>query len=78
MKVLVPVSVLQRLHVREPKVIRERADEADSLLESVLDLEAQTVGANDVDGTQRDVRGHQEDGTARRMNDHDETHELTR
>jgi hypothetical protein len=50
MKILIAVSAAQRHHILHPKMVGERADQANGLFEAMLDFEAQTVQTNDVDG----------------------------
>ena len=51
------------------------ADDMEGLLERHFDLEAQTIDANDVDGGQGEVGGHQQDDAALRMENHYEADE---
>ena len=52
MQILVTISAAKRLHVLHPEMVRERADQTHRLLKAVLDLEAQAIQANDLDGAQ--------------------------
>ena len=45
------------------------------LLEGVLDLEAQAVETNDIDGVKGSVCAHEEAGTSRGMDHGDEAHQ---
>jgi len=56
-------------------VIGIGADDVEGLLERHLDLESQTIEADDVQGGQGQVRAHQQDGAALRMEYHDEADE---
>src|SRR5277367_483159 len=60
MEVLVAAAAAQRLHVGHPEMVAERADQPHRLLERMLDLEAQAVEANDLDGRQGGVSAHQQ------------------
>jgi hypothetical protein len=53
---------------------RRRADQAHSLPEHVLDLKTKAVGADDVQGAERQVRTHQQDRSSDWMNNGYETH----
>jgi hypothetical protein len=50
MQMLVSAPPRDSLHVEHPEVIRVGPDRADRLLERDLDLEAQPVDANDLEG----------------------------
>src|SRR4029077_11285509 len=71
---LVAVVAPPRLHVEHPEMVGEGADLVHSLLEAELDLEAQTVETNDVDGVEGGVRAHEEEGASRWMDHRDEAH----
>src|SRR5215471_5280241 len=71
---LVSVVAAPRLHVEHPEMIGEGADLVHGLLEAELDLEAQTVKTNDVDGVEGGVRAHEEDGASCWMDHRDEAH----
>src|SRR5215471_8809052 len=60
MKILIAVAAAQRHHTLHPKMVGEWADQANGLFEAMLDFEAQTIKTNDVDGTQRKIRAHQQ------------------
>src|SRR6516165_6978417 len=59
MEMLIAAVAADRLHIGHPEMIGERADLADRLLEGELDLEAQAVETNDLDGVERGVGAHQ-------------------
>ena len=67
MEMLIAAVAAQRLHVGHPEVVGEGTDPAYCLLEGVLDLEAQAVETNDIDGVKRSVCTHEEAGTSRGM-----------
>src|SRR5215468_2349859 len=71
---LVAVVAAPRLHVGHPEMIGEGADLVHGLLEAELDLEAQTVETNDVDGVEGGVRAHEEEGASCWMDHRDEAH----
>ena len=50
MEMLIAAVAAQRLHVEHPEMVGEGTDLAHCLLEGVLDLEAQAVETNDIDG----------------------------
>src|ERR1700739_641375 len=75
MEMLIAVVAAQRLHVGHPEMVGERTDLAHRLLEGVLDLEAQAVETNDVDGVKGSVGAHEEAGTSRGMDHGDEAHQ---
>ena len=54
-QVLVTIAPFQRLHELHPEMVVERAKDMHRLLEGELDLEAQPIQADDVDGVQRGV-----------------------
>ena len=56
MQMLIAVAPLQRLHRLHPKRIGEGTEDMDGLLEGELDLKAQAIQTNDLDGVQREVR----------------------
>jgi hypothetical protein len=56
-------------------VIGIRANDPEGLLERDFDLESQAIDADDVQGGQGQVRAHQQDGTALRMEYHDKADE---
>ena len=60
MEKLVAIVASQGLHVLHPEVIAEHTDLAHVLLEGELDLEAQTIETNDLDGVEGGVGAHQE------------------
>ena len=62
MEILIAVVAAQRLHVEHPEMVGERTDLAHCLLEGVLDLEAQAVETNDVDGVKGGIGAHEEAG----------------
>ncbi len=74
---LIAVVAAQRRHVEHPEVVSERPDLAHCLLESVLDLEAQAVATNDVDGVKGSVGAHDEAGASCGMDHGDEAHQPT-
>jgi hypothetical protein len=76
-QMLIAVPVAERLHGGHPKVVGEGADQAHRLFEAVLDLEAQAVEANDLDGVQGSVGAHQQAGAAGRVEHGHEAHEPT-
>src|SRR5256885_4234044 len=49
-QMLIAVAPAKGLHVGHPEVVGERADQTHRLFEAVLDLEAQAIEANDLDG----------------------------
>src|SRR6202040_4062439 len=65
-------DLTQRGHIHHPEMICEGADQANRLLEAVLDLEAQAIEINNVASAQREVRGHQQARAPGRVNDGDE------
>src|SRR5678815_4844687 len=71
---LVAVVAATRLHIEHPEMIGEGADLVHGLLEAELDLEAQTVETNDVDGVEGGVRAHEEEGASCWMDHRDEAH----
>src|SRR5450759_925627 len=74
-QVLVAAHAPQWRHGRHPEVIGIRADDAKGLLERHFDLASQAIDADDVQGGQGQVRAHQQDGAALRMEYHDEADE---
>ena len=75
MEMLIAVIAAQWLHVGHPEMIAERADLAHSLLEGELDLEAQTIETNDLDGLQGGVGAHQQASASCGMDHGDEAHQ---
>src|SRR5215831_7687238 len=71
---LVAVVAAPRLDVGHPEMIGEGADLVHCLLEAELDLEAQTVETNDVDGVEGSVRAHEKEGASCWMDHRDEAH----
>ena len=65
MEMLIAAVAAQRLHVGHPEMVGEGTDLAHCLLEGVLDLEAQAVETNDIDGVKGSVCAHEEAGTSR-------------
>src|SRR6202007_1996914 len=72
MQMLIAVAVTQRDHIHHPEMIGEGSDQADRLLEAVLDLEAQAVKINDVGSAKGEVGGHKQARASGRVNDGDE------
>src|SRR4051812_3376825 len=64
MKMLIAIVAAQRLHVGHPEMVGERTDLAHCLFEGVLDLEAQSVQTNDVEGVEGSVGAHEEAGAS--------------
>src|SRR3954465_10772966 len=62
MKMLIAIVAAQRLHVGHPEMVGERTDLAHCLFEGVLDLEAQSVQTNDVEGVEGSA--HEEAGAS--------------
>ena len=62
-------------HGRHPEVVAIGADDTECLLEGQFDLESQAIDADDIQGTQCHVGGHQQDGAATRMRYGDEADE---
>ena len=60
MKVLIAVAVAQRSNILHPEMICECADLVHRLFKAVLDLEAQAIETDDIDGAQRRVRARQD------------------
>ena len=56
MEMLIAAVAAQRLHVGHPEMVGEGTDLAHCLLEGVLDLEAQAVETNDIDGVKGSVQ----------------------
>ena len=77
MKILIAVPVAQRHHTPHPKMVGERADQADGLFEAVLDFEAQAIETNDVYGIQRKIRAHQQESPPVGVYDGHEADELS-
>ena len=75
MEMLIAAVAAQRLHVGHPEMVGEGTDLAHCLLEGVLDLEAQAVETNDIDGVKGSVCAHEEAGTSRGMDHGDEAHQ---
>jgi hypothetical protein len=67
MKILITVSSGERLHVLHPEVVRKCADPMHRLFEAVLNLEAQSIQANDLNGIQTEVGAHQQARTPARV-----------
>ena len=67
MQILIAISAAKRLHVLHPEMVRERTDQTHRLLKAVLDLKAQAIQANDLNGAQGDVRAHQQARASGRM-----------
>src|SRR6202162_1695900 len=78
MKILITVAVAQRGHVSHPEMIGKCTDQAHSLFEAELDLEAQPIYTNDLDGTQGGIGTHQEASPPGGMNDGHKTDEQPR
>jgi len=76
-KVLIAVSAAKRLHVLHPEVVGECADPMYRLFETVLDLEAQAIQANDLDGIQAEVGAHQQARAPARVSHCHEANELS-
>ena len=74
MEMLIAAVAAPRLHVGQPEMVGEGTDLAHCLLEGVLDLEAQAVETNDIDGVKGSVCAHGEAGTSRGMDPGDEAH----
>src|SRR6202166_1469510 len=60
------------LHAAHPEVIVVGAETPQRLLEGQLDLEAQSIAADDIDGRESQVRGEEDAAAAGRMIDEDE------
>ena len=75
MEMLIAAVAAQRLHVGHPEMVGEGTDLAHCLLEGVLDLEAQAVETNDIDGVKGSVCAHEEAGTSGGMDHGDEAHQ---
>lgn len=75
MKELVAGAATDWLHVHHPKMIGPGADGVEGMFERELDLETQSVEADDLGGREREVGGHEDQATAGRMDHGDETHE---
>ena len=57
---LIAAVAARRLHVGHPEMVGEGTDLAHCLLEGVLDLEAQAIETNDIDGVKGSVCAHEE------------------
>ena len=76
MEMLIAAVTAPRLHLGHPEMVGEGTDLAHCLLEGVLDLEAQAVETNDIDGVKGSVCAHEgEAGTSRGMDHGDEAHQ---
>ena len=75
MEILIAAVAVPRLHVGHPEMVSEGTDLAYCLLEGVLDLEAQAVETNDINGVKGSVCAHEEAGTSRGMDHGDEAHQ---
>src|SRR3954470_829229 len=75
MKMLIAIVAAQRLHVGHPEMVGERTDLAHCLFEGVLDLEAQSVQTNDVEGVEGSVGAHEEAGASYRVDHCHEAHQ---
>ena len=75
MQVLITVSTFQRFHGVHPEVISEGAEDMDGLFEGVFDFEAKAVDADNLQGIQGGVSGHQNASTPGRVNDQHEAND---
>ena len=75
MEMLIAAVAAQRPHVGHPEMVGEGTDLAHCLLEGVLDLEAQAVETNDIDGVKGNIGAHEEAGTSRGVDHGDEAHQ---
>ena len=72
---LIAVSTFQRFHGVHPEVISEGAEDMDGLFEGVFDFEAKAVDADNLQGIQGGVSGHQNASTPGRVNDQHEAND---
>ena len=74
MKILIPVSPFDRLHLRHPEMVTKGSDGMHRLFECQFDLETQTVEQNDFFSAQCEICGEENDSPPHRMVYQDEPH----